>query len=162
MLPTSRASIAKVFQDSAARHPDRVFLRFGDEKITYRQANETANRYAAVLADRGVGRRDVVGLMLRNSPDAVLMMLAVVKCGAVAGMLNHNQRSELLAHSIGLLDAAVVVCEGNHVTPGSVVFVTVPAFAATGAVSVGVFPDGAAWLPPAPSAGLGSAPERGD
>ncbi len=117
VLPTSRASIAKVFQDSAARHPNRVFIRFGDEKITYRQANETANRYAAVLADRGVGRRDVVGLMLRNSPDAVLMMLAVVKCGAVAGMLNFNQRAELLAHSIGLLDAKIVVCEADLIEP---------------------------------------------
>ena len=43
--------------------------------------------------------------MLRNSPNAVLMMLAMVKCGAVAGMLNYHQRGEVLAHSIGLLDA---------------------------------------------------------
>ena len=46
--------------------------------------------------------------------------------------------------------SAVVVCEGDHTTPGSVVFISVPAFAATGAVKVGVFPDGAAWLPPVP------------
>lgn len=117
VTPTSKASIAKVFQDRAARHGDRVFLRFGDQAITYRQANETANRYAAVLAGRGVGRGDVVGLMMRNSPDAVLMMLAVVKCGAVAGMLNYHQRADVLAHSIGLLDAAVVVCEAELVGP---------------------------------------------
>ena len=69
------------------------------------QANATANRYAAVLAERGVGRGDVVGIMLRNSPNAVLMMLAAVKCGAVAGMLNYHQRGDVLAHSIGLLNA---------------------------------------------------------
>ncbi len=46
--------------------------------------------------------------------------------------------------------SAVVVCEGDHTGSGSVVFLSVPAFAATGAVKVGVFPDGAAWLPPAP------------
>jgi fatty-acyl-CoA synthase len=112
-LPTSKASIAKVFQNRAARYSDRVFIRFGGERITYREANETANRYAAVLAERGVRRGHVVGIMLRNSPDAVLVMLAVVKCGAVAGMLNYNQRSELLAHSIGLLDATVLVCEAD-------------------------------------------------
>jgi fatty-acyl-CoA synthase len=112
-LPTSKASIAKVFQNRAARYSDRVFILFGGERITYREANETANRYAAVLAERGVRRGHVVGIMLRNSPDAVLVMLAVVKCGAVAGMLNYNQRSELLAHSIGLLDATVLVCEAD-------------------------------------------------
>ncbi|WP_059021927.1 long-chain-acyl-CoA synthetase FadD6 [Mycobacterium sp. M26] len=118
-LPTSKASIGKVFQDRAARYGDRVFIRFGAEKVTYRQANETANRYAAVLADKGVRRGDVVGIMLRNSPDAVLMMLAAVKCGAVAGMLNYHQRGDVLSHSIGLLDATVVVAESDlieHIT----------------------------------------------
>ena len=116
-LPHSKTSIGKVFQDRAARYSDRVFIRFGDEKITYRQANETANRYAAVLADKGARRGSVVGIMLRNSPDAVLLMLAAVKCGAVAGMLNHHQRREVLAHSIGLLDATVVVAESDLVEP---------------------------------------------
>jgi fatty-acyl-CoA synthase len=90
--PRSKTSIGKVFQKRAARFGDRVFLRFGEQWLTYRHANATANRYAAVLAARAVGRGDVVGIMLRNSPDVVLMMLAVVKCGAVDGMLNYHQR----------------------------------------------------------------------
>jgi fatty-acyl-CoA synthase len=111
--PTSKTSIGKVFQDRAAKLGDKVFLRFGDQQLTYREANNTANRYAAVLAARGVGRGDVVGVMLRNSPNAVLMMLAVVKCGAIAGMLNYHQRGEVLAHSLGLLNAKVVVVEAD-------------------------------------------------
>ncbi|MGZ8745885.1 MAG: AMP-binding protein, partial [Mycobacterium sp.] len=109
--PTAKTSIGKVFQDRAARYGDRVFVRFEDHELTYRQANETANRYAAVLAARGVGHGDVVGVMLRNSPQTVLLMLAVVKCGAIAGMLNYHQRGDVLAHSIGLLDAKAVVAE---------------------------------------------------
>ncbi|MFZ0903420.1 MAG: long-chain-acyl-CoA synthetase FadD6 [Mycobacterium sp.] len=111
--PTSKTSIGKVFQERAARFGDRVFIRFGEQQLTYREANATANRYAAVLAARGVGRGEVVGVMLRNSPNAVLMMLAVVKCGAVAGMLNYHQRGEVLAHSLGLLDAKVLVVESD-------------------------------------------------
>jgi fatty-acyl-CoA synthase len=113
--PTSKTSIGKVFQDRAARLGDKVFLRFGDQQLTYREANATANRYATVLAARGVGRGDVVGIMLRNSPNAVLMMLATVKCGAIAGMLNYHQRGEVLAHSLGLLDAKVLVAESDLV-----------------------------------------------
>ncbi|KDF01043.1 long-chain-acyl-CoA synthetase [Mycolicibacterium aromaticivorans JS19b1 = JCM 16368] len=116
-LPTTKTSIGKVFQDRAARYADHVFIRMGDEKITYREANETANRLAAVLADKGVGRGDVVGIMLRNSPHAVLMMLAAVKCGAVAGMLNYHQRGDVLSHSIGLLDAKVVIAESDLIDP---------------------------------------------
>ncbi|MFV8173875.1 long-chain-acyl-CoA synthetase FadD6 [Mycolicibacterium peregrinum] len=117
--PTAKTSIGKVFQERAAQYADRDFLKFGDERITYREANETVNRYAAVLAAKGVGHGDVVGVMLRNSPDAVLLMLAIVKCGAVAGMLNYHQRGKVLAHSFGLLDATAVVAESDlieHVT----------------------------------------------
>src|SRR3977135_1385436 len=94
--PSAKTSIGKVFQDRAARHADKVFIKFGDERITYREANETVNRYAAVLAARGVGHGDVVGIMLRNSPHSVLLMLATVKCGAVAGMINFHKRGEVL------------------------------------------------------------------
>jgi len=114
--PNSKKSIGTVFQDRAARYADRVFLRLGDQQVTYREANATANRYAAVLAARGVGHGDVVAIMLRNSPNAVLAMLAAVKCGAVAGMLNYHQRGEVLAHSLGLLDAKVLLAETDLVS----------------------------------------------
>ncbi|HTY33607.1 long-chain-acyl-CoA synthetase FadD6 [Mycobacterium sp.] len=114
--PGSRKSIGTVFADRAARHGDRVFLRFGDQQLTYRDANAAANRYAAVLAARGVGSGDVVAIMLRNSPQAVLAMLAAVKCGAVAGMINYHQRGEVLAHSLGLLDAKVLIAETDLVS----------------------------------------------
>jgi fatty-acyl-CoA synthase len=113
--PTSKTSIGKVFQARAARYGDRVFIRFGEQELSYREANAAANRYAAVLASRGVGRGDVVGIMLRNSPNTVLMMLAAVKCGAIAGMLNYHQRGDVLAHSLGLLDAKVLVVESDLV-----------------------------------------------
>jgi fatty-acyl-CoA synthase len=114
--PNSRKSIGTVFQDRAARYGDRVFLRFGDQQLTYRDANAAANRYAAVLAARGVGHGDVVAIMLRNSPNTVLTMLAAVKCGAVAGMLNYHQRGEVLAHSLDLLNAKVLVAETDLVS----------------------------------------------
>src|ERR1700758_197882 len=113
---SSHKSIGTVFQDRAARYGDRVFIRFGEQELTYRDANAAANRYAAVLAARGVGQGDVVGIMLRNSPNTVLAMLAAVKCGAVAGMLNYHQRGEVLEHSLGLLDAKVLVAETDLVS----------------------------------------------
>lgn len=114
--PSSKTSIGSVFQDRAARYADRIFIRFGEEQLTYREANAIANRYAAVLAARGVGPGDVVGVMLRNSPHAILTMLAIVKCGAVAGMLNYHQRGDVLSHSLGLLDAKVLVAESDLVS----------------------------------------------
>ncbi len=114
--PNSKRSIGVVFQERAARYGDRVFLKFGDQQLTYRDANATANRYASVLAARGVGQGDVVAIMLRNSPNAVLAMLATVKCGAVAGMLNYHQRGDVLAHSLGLLNPKLLIAETDLVS----------------------------------------------
>ncbi|AKC38245.1 long-chain-acyl-CoA synthetase [Mycolicibacterium phlei] len=115
--PKGRWSIGALFAERAAKHADRVFLRFEGTDITYAQANATANRYAATLASHGVGRGDVVGIMLRNSPQTVLLMLATVKLGAIAGMLNYNQRGHVLAHSIGLLDSKLLISEADFVEP---------------------------------------------
>src|SRR3954471_14496631 len=115
--PSAKTSIGKVFQDRAAQYADKVFLKFEDQELTYREANETVNRFAAVLAARGVGHGDVVGIMLRTSPEPVLLMLAAVKCGAISGMLNYHQRGDVLKHSLGLLSAKVLVADPDFVDP---------------------------------------------
>ncbi|WP_145237984.1 long-chain-acyl-CoA synthetase [Prescottella equi] len=107
--PDARESIGRVFQDLARRQPDRPFIRFDGASISYRQANERVNRYADVLVQQGVERGDVVGILMKNRPETLLLALAAVKLGAVAGMLNHNQRGEVLAHSLSLLDSRVLV-----------------------------------------------------
>ncbi|MCD7049141.1 long-chain-acyl-CoA synthetase [Rhodococcus sp. BH2-1] len=107
--PDARESIGRVFQDLARRQPDRPFIRFDGASISYRQANERVNRYADALVQQGVERGDVVGILMKNRPETLLLTLAAVKLGAVAGMLNHNQRGEVLAHSLSLLDSRVLV-----------------------------------------------------
>lgn len=107
--PKHKASIGKTFQDLAAKQPDRPFLLFEDVELSYGQANARVNRFAAVLASRSVQRGDVVGIMAGNEADTLLVTLAAVKLGAVAGLLNHHQRGDVLAHSLGILDARVIV-----------------------------------------------------
>ena len=115
--PTAKTSIGKVFQERAARYGDKVFIKFDDEQLTYREANETVNRYAAVLAARGVGHGDVVGVM---SAQLAAFGAADARRGEVRrhrGMLNYHQRGKVLAHSIGLLDAKAVVAETDFIEP---------------------------------------------
>lgn len=107
--PDARESIGLVFQRVADRRPERPFLRFEGDTLSYGDANAQVNRYASVLAQRGVQTGDVVGILMKNRPEALLVMLAAVKLGAAAGMLNYNQHGQVLAHSLGLLDSRVLV-----------------------------------------------------
>ena len=107
--PSHTASIGLQFQRTAHRYADRPFLKGAGRELTYREANELVNQYAHLFGERGVGRGDVVGINSANDVENVLVMLAVVKLGAVAGLINYNQRGEVLAHSLRTLDAALVV-----------------------------------------------------
>ncbi|MBD0859630.1 long-chain-acyl-CoA synthetase [Gordonia sp. zg691] len=107
--PTAKMSIGKRFQQSVDKYPDRDFLRFEGVSITYREANARANRLADFLTREGIGRGDVVAVLSRNHPDVVVTMLAIVKIGAICGMLNFNQRGAVLEHSLGLIDAKAVL-----------------------------------------------------
>ncbi|WP_072805504.1 long-chain-acyl-CoA synthetase [Rhodococcoides yunnanense] len=109
--PDHTVSIGSVFQDAAAKRGDHPFVRFEGVSTSYADANALVNRYARVFIDSGVKRGDVVGVLSKNRPEALFAALAAVKLGATAGMLNYNQRGDVLAHSLGILDAAVLVLD---------------------------------------------------
>ncbi len=109
LKPSSTKSIGLAFQQQATKHPERIFIRFEGRDISYGDANARVNQYAAVLAERGVTTGSVVGVLSTNRPETLLVALAIVKLGAVAGLMNHNQRGSVLEHSFGLLDAAAIV-----------------------------------------------------
>ena len=111
--PTARNSIGLVFQRAAARHPERPFLKGPGRVLTYGEANDIVNRYASVFQDHGVCRGDVVGLMGHNDIENVLVLLATVKLGAISGLLNYNQRGDVLAHSLGLLGSRLLIVEDD-------------------------------------------------
>lgn len=106
---TSKNSIGLAFQRQAEKHPERIFIRFEGTDLSYGAANARVNQYAAVLAERGVTSGSVVGVLTTNRPETLLVALAIVKLGAVAGLMNHNQRGAVLDHSFGLLDATAVI-----------------------------------------------------
>ncbi|MGQ4616380.1 long-chain-acyl-CoA synthetase [Nocardia sp. R7R-8] len=109
VTPDSKSSVGLYFQRTAHRHPDRPFLRFEGACYTYGEANAEVNRYASVLTARGVRRGDVVGVLMTNRPETLFVVLATVKLGATVGLLNHHQRDQVLAHSLGLLDSVLTV-----------------------------------------------------
>lgn len=107
--PDTLDSIGLHLERLARRHPRRVALMFEDRRWTYAEFNGWANRIAHVLRSKGVVAGDPVAILMENRPEVLACVAGVVKLGAVAGMLNHNQRGDVLAHSIKLTGARVVI-----------------------------------------------------
>ncbi|MDF2585757.1 MAG: Long-chain-fatty-acid--CoA ligase [Mycobacterium sp.] len=83
-------NIADLAEHSIDAVPDRVALICGDEKLTYAQLEDKANRLAHYLLEQGVKKDDKVGLYCRNRIEIVIGMLGIVKAGAI--LVNVNFR----------------------------------------------------------------------
>ena len=107
--PDKPGSIGLLLERQAAKFPQQTALRFEDRRWTHAEFNAWVNRIAAVLRLQGVAPGETVAILMENRPEALACVAATVKLGAIAGMLNHQQRGEVLAHSLKLTGARAVV-----------------------------------------------------
>ncbi|MCG5104726.1 non-ribosomal peptide synthetase [Oceanobacillus alkalisoli] len=75
-------SIIQVFNNIVKQSPHKVAIQHDDKEITYEELDRQSNQMANYLQEAGVMKQDVVGLTADRSADAIISILAIVKCGA--------------------------------------------------------------------------------
>jgi amino acid adenylation domain-containing protein len=75
------ACVHELFEAVAARTPDAVAVTDSVVELTYAELDDRANRLAALLRDRGVGRERVVGVCAGRSVHTIAAFLGVLKAG---------------------------------------------------------------------------------
>jgi amino acid adenylation domain-containing protein/non-ribosomal peptide synthase protein (TIGR01720 family) len=75
-------SIPTMFTAQAARTPEAQALTCEGRSWSYRELDDSTNRFANLLADRGIGPGHRVALLLPRSAEAIVSILAVLKTGA--------------------------------------------------------------------------------
>jgi amino acid adenylation domain-containing protein len=71
----------RLFEEQAARTPERTALVWEDSTLSYGELNAQANRLAHRLRDLGTGPDDRIALCLERSHEMVVALLAVLKAG---------------------------------------------------------------------------------
>lgn len=102
-------SLGRALERSAARHPDAPCIKHEHGEITYAAFNRRVNRVAHHLLASGVRRGDAVAILMDSRPELLAVTAAVVKLGAVAALLNANQRRQVLAHSLTCFEPRLYV-----------------------------------------------------
>nr|CUX79061.1 Octapeptin synthase subunit B [Niallia circulans] len=74
-------TIHQLIEEQAERVPDAVAVVFENERLTYRELNQRANRLARTLRAGGVNKDKLVGLMVRRSLEMVVGILGILKAG---------------------------------------------------------------------------------
>ena len=107
-------NIADLAEHAIDAVPERVALICGDEKLTYAQLEEKANRLAHHLIDQGVKNDDKVGLYCRNRIEIVIAMLGIVKAGAILVNVNYRYVEGELRYLFDNSDIVALVHERQY------------------------------------------------
>ncbi|HVI44929.1 MAG TPA: amino acid adenylation domain-containing protein [Chitinophaga sp.] len=76
-------NVVAMFEEQAAKHPDRIAVTCKGTKLTYRELDEKGNQLANYLRDGyGAGANQLVGIMLDRSEKMVVALLGILKAGA--------------------------------------------------------------------------------
>jgi non-ribosomal peptide synthetase-like protein len=107
------ALLHELFERQAAAHPESIALVCGDDRLTYGELENHANRLAHHLRARGAGRGSCVGIWLPRSMDVYVAMLGTLKAGAAYVPLDPDCPEDRAAFVLADCGARVLITAGE-------------------------------------------------
>lgn len=108
------ANITELAKEVRAKHADREFLVFNEERVTY----DGWFRAVAVLADhlvqQGVRPGDRVALAMRNLPEWPVAFFAATVCGAIIVPLNAWWTGDELGYALEQSGSTALICDDDR------------------------------------------------
>ncbi len=114
-------TVQALFEAHARHIPHAVAVQAGEQKLTYRELNERANRLAFYLRERGVQPDSRVALCVERGLDLVVGLLAILKAGGAYVPLDPGYPRERLAYMLqDSQPVALLVHAATRDLPGEV------------------------------------------
>lgn len=111
MTTAEPRSIPELLKQRVEAAPDKAFLFSEADKreFTYKEFEAAVQRTARMLAAHGIGKGDVVSLLLPNSVEYVIAYFACWQIGALAGPINSLLKSQETAYVISNSEAKALL-----------------------------------------------------
>ena len=103
--------IHELFEAQVERTPEATAVVFGQQRLTYRELNQRANRLAHHLCALGVGPEVLVGICADRSTDMIIGLLGILKAGGAYVPLDPAYPKERLAFMLTDTRAPVLVTQ---------------------------------------------------
>ncbi|TYP76738.1 non-ribosomal peptide synthetase [Paenibacillus methanolicus] len=112
--PTDK-TITSLFEEQAARNPDRVAVASGGETVTYGELNRRANRLARILRDKGAQADRPVGMMIERSVDMAVGLLAILKAGGAYVPIDPDYPADRIRYMLSDSQAKLLLTQSRFV-----------------------------------------------
>lgn len=112
MSPAARPrTVVDVLVAATAAHPERDAYVQGTRRINYHDLDRASARCAATLRALGVGRGDVVSLLVPSSIEFAVAYLGAIRAGAITSALNQRlgpaERASIVARTRPVVTVAL-------------------------------------------------------
>ena len=101
--------IHELFEQQVAAKPEAVAVLLKDERLTYRELNERANRLAHHLRRLGTGPEGLVAVCLERSAEAIVAILGILKAGGAYLPLDPSHPHERLSRMLTDAGAQIAI-----------------------------------------------------
>jgi len=101
--------LATIWESIADRLPGEVALVHGATRVSWRDFEQRAARFAAALAGAGVGAGQTVAIDMYNCPEYLEVFFAALKIRAVPANVNYRYLDEELGQLLRQSDAVALV-----------------------------------------------------
>jgi amino acid adenylation domain-containing protein len=100
--------IPDYFAQQASLNPQKLAIVCDERSLTYAELDNLSSGIAHYLAAAGVGKGDIVALLVPRSLEAVLAKLAVLKAGAAYAPIDPAYPDEHIKHILGECEPKVI------------------------------------------------------
>src|SRR5262249_39777829 len=107
-------SIPERFEEQVRRHPERLAVSDGTERLSYAELNRAANRVAPAILARERARDAPVALLLDRGAGQIAAILGVLKTGRIYVPLDPTLPRARLAEILADSEAGLVVVDGRN------------------------------------------------
>jgi acyl-CoA synthetase (AMP-forming)/AMP-acid ligase II len=101
--------ITSKFLKNVEKYPDRDFIVFPDDRMTYAEVDEIALRVAKSLHAMGVRSSDRIGILMANSFEYVGVLFGISYLGAIPVLYNGRFKAREIAHVTADADIKVII-----------------------------------------------------
>ncbi|HST21175.1 MAG TPA: AMP-binding protein, partial [Blastocatellia bacterium] len=111
--------LSELFEQQVERTTQEIALAFEEQKLTYGELNERANKLAHWLKRQGVGADVLVALLMERSIEMVVGLLGILKAGGAYVPLDPNYPQERLSFMLQDAQSKIVLtqqCFADHVS----------------------------------------------
>jgi non-ribosomal peptide synthetase component F len=89
-------TIVSMFRRQAKATPDKTAVVYKDKRFTYAQLDDMSDRIAGYIASKGLGREDIVAVLIPRSEWMAIASLGVIKAGCAFQPLDPTYPKERL------------------------------------------------------------------